>query len=117
MRYERQARLGAGPMCDAAGERGPGPSRSRWTRLDVDALVLAARAAGWPVAPSHSAGTYVCNASYGAALAANPFALFVHVPPTTARGPLSPDGLERHARWLIAALRAGIGTSAPPFSR
>ena len=101
IRYERIATCHAGPQLDAAGGCAPPLTRTRFTAFDVPELVREAREAGFPVRLSHSAGTYVCNAGYGAALCGNPRALFVHVPPTTARGPLGDAGLVRHARWLI----------------
>lgn len=113
IRYERIATPHAASRIDAA-ERMPGGLwRTHLTRIDVPRFAAAARRAGFPVAVSHSAGTYVCNASYNAALSANPHALFVHVPPTTARGPLSAKGLEAHARWLIATLRLAMAPSPP----
>ncbi|WP_420393634.1 hypothetical protein [Acuticoccus sp.] len=105
IRYERVAVPLAASRPDATGASPCAPPlRSHRTALPVAALAVQARAAGYPVAISHSAGTYVCNAAYAAVLSTNPAALFVHVPPTTRRGPLSAAGLERHARWLIAAL-------------
>lgn len=107
IRYERMSRPAAAPRPDAAG-KGPGraPTRTRRTRLDVADLVRAARRKGYPVAPSGNAGAYICNASYGAALARNPDTLFVHIPEPTRRGPLSLDGLEAHAEWLVTTLLA-----------
>lgn len=101
IRYERIATPQTGGQLDAANAMPRPLARTRYTQFDVPELVREARAAGFPVRLSHSAGTYVCNAGYGAALCGNPRALFVHVPPTTRRGPLSNSGLERHARWLI----------------
>ncbi|MEM6848030.1 MAG: peptidase C15 [Pseudomonadota bacterium] len=104
LRYERVSRPGGSALPDQAGARSAGPWRSRRTAFDVTALAAAARRAGFPAVPSDDAGRYVCNASYGMALSVNPRSLFVHVPPTTRHGPLSGDGLVRHATWLIAAL-------------
>lgn len=107
--YERAARNVAAGGPDVAGRLPDGaPRRSRQTRFDVARLAAAARAAGFPVAVSSSAGTYICNASYGAALGGNPWTLFVHLPPPVARGPLSAAGLERHARWLIGHVAAEL---------
>ncbi len=101
IRYERIATPATGPYPDAADTMPPRLMRSRYSGFDVPVLVDLARACGFPVRLSHSAGTYVCNAGFGAALAANPMSLFVHIPPPTRRGSLSPAGLEDHARWLI----------------
>ncbi|ORE96146.1 peptidase C15 pyroglutamyl peptidase I [Stappia sp. 22II-S9-Z10] len=101
IRYERVSTPYACDKPDAAGKRPGRLARHRYTMFDVPELVREARAAGFPVRLSHSAGDYVCNAGLGAALAGNPKVLFVHVPMTTPRGPLSDAGLVRHARWLI----------------
>ncbi len=117
IRYERVAHPVAASSPDAAGRlpEAPPPT-SRRPAFDVPALVARARAAGFPVVLSSSAGTYICNAGYAAALAGNSRTLFVHVPQTLPRGPLSDDGLERHARWLIATVAARLtaaGRRAP----
>ncbi|WP_108659421.1 peptidase C15 [Acuticoccus kandeliae] len=102
IRYERVSLPDASRSLDAAGRKALAPPpRSHRTRFDVDRLAARARAAGFPVVPSSSAGTYICNASYGAALGVNPRTLFVHVPLAHRRGPLSLSGLERHAAWLL----------------
>lgn len=108
IRYERIATAIADPHPDAAGDLPPVLARTRYTGFDVPVMVNLARAAGFPVRLSHSAGTYVCNAGFGAALAGNPMSLFVHVPPPTRRGPLSEAGLEAHARWLIDLVAASF---------
>ena len=108
IRYERVATPHACRRVDAADRLPPPLPRFRFTRFDVPEMVREARAAGFPVRLSHSAGTYVCNAGYGAALAGNPRSLFVHVPQTTLRGPLGAAGLERHARWLVAEVIAAL---------
>ena len=87
------------------------PVRSARTRHDVPALAAEARRAGYPVAVSASAGTYICNATYAAALVANPRTLFVHIPEARPRGPLSAGGLAAHALWLVDRLLAS--RSAP----
>ncbi|MCF3935575.1 hypothetical protein L1787_19465 [Acuticoccus sp. M5D2P5] len=105
IRYERVSLPTASQNPDAAGRTADAPpSRSRRTVFDVDRLADTARAAGFPVVTSASAGAYICNASYGAALAANPRTLFVHVPQARPYGPLSQRGLERHAAWLLAEI-------------
>lgn len=107
IRYERVALPAAAQRPDAAGTiPAPGRLPYRTTRLPVTRLVAAARAAGFPVVLSHSAGTYICNASYGAALGGNPRTLFVHVPLPNRLGPLSQSGLERHAFWLLDHLKS-----------
>ncbi|WP_146619966.1 hypothetical protein [Acuticoccus sediminis] len=115
IRYERIATPFTGPRVDADNRMPPALLRSRFTEFDVPELVRDARTAGFPVRLSHSAGTYVCNAGYGAALAGNPLSLFVHVPPTTRRGPLSDAGLERHARWLIGLVQESLRSGRPSF--
>jgi len=110
LRYERVSRPRARDAPDAAAMLPVRPpARSRRTALDVPALVAAARRAGFPATVSDDAGAYICNASYGAVLAAVPRALFVHVPPAQPSGILSLDGLEAHALWLIRRLGARDG--------
>lgn len=114
--YERVARADVADLFDAAWhlptER---PASSRYTALDVTVLARAARAAGYPVVESANAGHYICNAAYGAALTRVPETLFVHIPQPTRFGPLSMDGLEAHALWLLDRLsRTGSPRPARP---
>lgn len=115
IRYERASRPVAAEKPDAAGN-GPHapPIHSRRTRLDVTRLAKEARRKGFPVATSGDAGAYICNATYGAALALKPDTLFVHIPEPRARGPLSMAGLERHAAWLAKALTQETKRAARP---
>nr|WP_269751130.1 hypothetical protein [Acuticoccus mangrovi] len=114
IRYERFAHPVAGAMEDASGETPTAaPLRFRHTGFDVPRLVQAARRRGFPVTASDSAGAYICNAGYGAALAVSRAALFVHVPLARPRGPLSAAGLRLHADWLIDHLRAVIDRRRP----
>ncbi|MEM8551818.1 MAG: peptidase C15 [Pseudomonadota bacterium] len=106
IRYERLSRPGASSHGDVDGfHAGSAPRRSRRSALPVSALVDEARAAGFPVVASADAGRYVCNASYGAALADLPQTLFVHIPMPRPYGALSAQGLANHAQWLIGRLR------------
>lgn len=110
IRYERVAFPVASRHPDAAGLCASAPpARSARTRLDIAGLAAAARRAGFPVVVSGSAGTYICNATYAAALAANPRTLFVHIPAKRPRGPLGVDGLAAHALWLVDRVLAGRG--------
>lgn len=109
IRYERVSLPTAGRNPDAAGELPVATPRYGTSRLPVAELARAARRAGFPVVLSHSAGTYICNASYGAALASNPRTLFVHIPLPTGRGALSQTGLAEHALWLVARLTGSAG--------
>ncbi len=113
IRYERVSLPTAGRHPDAAGALPVAAPRYATSRLPVAELAKAARGAGFPVALSHSAGTYICNASYGAALASNPHTLFVHIPLPTGRGALSQAGLARHALWLVAGLAGSAGGQRP----
>lgn len=107
IRYERVALPRAAVLPDAAGRTDDTMSVPyRTTRLPVRQLVTAARREGFPVVLSHSAGRYLCNAAYGAALSTNPRTLFVHVPMPAGRGALSEDGLEAHALWLVGRVAA-----------
>ena len=110
IRYERVSLPVASGRPDAAGAvaRG-GPSQTRWSRLPVHRLAAAAAASGFPVSPSNSAGSYICNASYGAALSANPNSLLIHVPLPAGRGTLSLPGLKAHAAWSVALIRELAG--------
>lgn len=85
--------------------------------LPVKACAEAVRAAGVPADVSHSAGTYVCNATFYALLhllgTASPVrAGFVHVP--TALGPVQEpleersDDHGRLARALVAVIRTAL---------
>lgn len=115
IRYERVSLPAAGRHPDATGELPRAIPRYGTSRLPVAHLATAARAAGFPVVLSHSAGTYICNASYGAALAANPRTLFVHVPLPIGHGALSPAGLFDHAMWLLARLAGPAGGGPRQF--
>ncbi|MEM9221109.1 MAG: hypothetical protein AAGB11_01735 [Pseudomonadota bacterium] len=106
IRYERISHSVASDARDAAGNPRPqAPVHSRRTDLPATLLVEAARKAGFPVRLSHSAGTYICNTSYGAALSANRRALFVHIPQPCGRSTVGETALNHHALWLIAALQ------------
>ena len=109
IRYERVSLPTAGRNPDATGKLPDVAPRHHASRLPVAHLAAAARAAGFPVVLSHSAGTYICNASYAAALSANPRTLFVHVPLPTGHGALSHSGLLTHARWLLGELAGPVG--------
>ncbi|MEM8852392.1 MAG: hypothetical protein AAGD34_01750 [Pseudomonadota bacterium] len=110
IRYERLSQPTAARV-DADGKLpGAAPHRRRTTRLNVPLLAQAARRQGFVVDVSGNAGSYLCNASYGAALSTNPHALFVHVPPLQRRGPLSLDGLMAHAEWLMDVLAQAEGS-------
>lgn len=110
IRYERLSQPSAARV-DADGRLPEAaPHRRRTTRLNVPLLAQAARREGFPVDVSGNAGSYLCNASYGAALSANPHALFVHVPPLQRRGPLSLAGLIAHAEWLMNTLTLAEGS-------
>lgn len=114
IRYERVALPGVSRGPDAAGAHA---SVSRLTyrrsQLPVPHLAAEARLAGFPVTLSSSAGTYICNASYGAALSANPRTLFVHIPMPMRHGPLGPDGLAAHGLWLVDHLLTLLGHAGP----
>lgn len=105
IRYERVALPAVAAAPDARGAL-PAERRLayRMSGLPVPALADAARRAGFPVRLSHSAGRYICNAAYGAALGANRRTLFVHIPLPTRHGPLGADGLLSHALWLVDRL-------------
>ena len=119
IRYERVALPDVTAAPDAAGAMPSGRRLSyRASRLPVPMLAKAARRAGFPVRVSHSPGRYICNAAYGAALANNPKTLFVHIPLPNRHGPLSADGLVRHALWLVDRLsQHAPGQAAIPARR
>lgn len=62
----------------------PGAPDAHMTALPVNAMVAALEAEGLPAKLSLSAGAYVCNDVYFAALEAGRSAVFVHVPPQEA---------------------------------
>lgn len=60
---------------------------------------------GVPTRRSHDAGRYLCNAAYRQALAENPAALFVHIPPVSrTRRPRRDGAVARSGPALTAAL-------------
>jgi pyroglutamyl-peptidase len=118
IRYERVAFPVVSRAVDAAGLcAAAAPARSARTAIDAGGLAAEARRAGFPATVSGSAGTYICNATYAAALAVNRRTLFVHIPAARSRGPLSADGLAAHALWLVDRLLAGPAAAGPSRTR
>ncbi|MEM8664127.1 MAG: peptidase C15 [Pseudomonadota bacterium] len=118
IRYERVALPVASKVPDAVGCTAEAPPlSSRRTAFDTPALVRAARRAGFDVRLSNSPGTYICNASYAAALSSNPKSLFVHIPPPVARSRTAATRLEAHALWLIGLIQLILPASRTPPHR
>lgn len=108
---ERDARI---PDNDGRQPSGPiddGP-RALASRVDVDALVAAMRAAGVPAEPSEDAGRFVCNAIFRAALTAfDGPAGFIHVPAVRSEG-VALVGAETDSQPVGAALTVADLVSA-----
>lgn len=87
----------------------PGAPDAFLTTVDVRALVDAIRQVGVPADVSNSAGTYLCNAAYYAALRADPRrpCLFLHLPPL-------PGTAADAAARLVAMRDAGEVPAGPP---
>lgn len=92
-----------------------GGSDGLFSTLPVKAMVTAMREAGVPAALSYSAGTFVCNSTFYALMAAlqrqgrGAIGGFVHVPATSAQtvsGDCSTMGVDTIARGLEAGLIA-----------
>lgn len=95
----------------------PGAPATVPLRAPVQRLVLAARAAGVPAAPSHDAGRYLCNylcwrAAEAARAGAPRLVAFIHVPglrrgpPRSRRPPLTLDDLVQAGEAMLRAALA-----------
>jgi pyroglutamyl-peptidase len=119
IRIERFARLDASPTSPDAGgatpERRPGKALPLASTASLEPALAALRRAGLRARLSPSAGRYLCNAAYAAALSSCPRhvpVLFVHIPwPRGWRG-ARPTGAVASWRPGMAALEKALAAVA-----